>query len=68
MYSFDRAKLSIKKPDGTWADLGTTRGVKITLSNGKELYSGEPDVVFDLRLTEADKTMLAEIESAFKDA
>ena len=58
MFQFDRAKIAIKKPNGEWADLGSTRGVKITLSNGKELYSGEPDAIFDLRLTEEDKAML----------
>ena len=31
--------------------LGEVKAIKLTLSDGKELYSGEPEAVFDLRTT-----------------
>ena len=46
-------------PDAPFIDLGEVSAFKITLSNGQTAYSGKPEAIFDLRLDDEDKEMLA---------
>ena len=63
MFTFECGRLFCRPAnapaDAPMIEIGEVSAMAITLHNGQTLYSGKPESVFNLRLTDEDKVLLA---------
>lgn len=63
-FEFGKGSLSMQIPGSNkWEEIGEVKATIITGRDGETIYvAGEPEDVFDLRLTSADKKLLGEMQ------